>query len=160
QSIPFTLQDLLAWTQFSLRVAPNALPAGTTTGPSVAAPGAQHTAIEVPFRVILSPDSSAGWTHAVSTVTRNRRTELWHTRLGLHGGMDVDETRLPAVRVIWTRDLDQAPLADTSGSIPAAGDRQQIARLSSDFTIPIGVRSGEAIVPPVLYVPPALETHR
>jgi hypothetical protein len=149
QSIPFTLQDLLAWTQLSLSVAPNAGPDGTTAGPAVAAPGPQHTAIEAPYRIILSPDSKAGWMHAVSAVTRGGRTEVWHTRLGVSQGTDVDESRLPAVRAIWTRDLDQASPAEASGTVPGAADRQQIARLSADFTMPIDVRFDE----PVLYVP-------
>lgn len=45
-----------------------------------------HTAIEAPYRLILSPHSGAGWVHALQPVTRGTRTELWHTRLGVKSG--------------------------------------------------------------------------
>ena len=50
---------------------------------SIAAPSGTETAIEVPWRLILSPNSFAAWIHAFGLVTRHGRTELWHTRLGV-----------------------------------------------------------------------------
>jgi hypothetical protein len=169
QSIPFTLQNLLDWTQFDLQVAPNALPDGTTLGPGLRAPLPQETAVEVPYRLILSPDRSAGWKHAVATVTRGDRTELWHTRLGVRnrGGSGVDESRLPAVRAIWARDMDPAIPTDLPDLVPSGAVRRQIAQLSSDFTMPRDFTrpSGGNIHPadpltPIFFHPPALETHR
>jgi hypothetical protein len=53
-----------------------------------------------------SPSMSGGWTHAALPVTREDRTELWHTRLGLVVGEQVDEKQRPVVRAIWARDFE------------------------------------------------------
>lgn len=44
-----------------------------------------QTAIEAPYRLVMSPNQTAGWVHALREVVRNGRTELWHTRLGVRG---------------------------------------------------------------------------
>jgi len=43
----------------------------------------QFSAIEAPYRVILSPSLESRWQHAFGPVTKpvSKRTELWHTRL-------------------------------------------------------------------------------
>ncbi len=45
-----------------------------------------QTAIEAPYRLIVSPNRTAGWVHAMDEVTHEGRTELWHTRLGVKAG--------------------------------------------------------------------------
>jgi hypothetical protein len=51
-------------------------------------PAAWHTALELPFRLILSPPQQAGFVHAADAVASagDGRYELWHTRLGLAPG--------------------------------------------------------------------------
>lgn len=48
-------------------------------------PTREQTAIEAPYRLILSPSELAAWVHSFGVVTHNGRTELWHTRLGVKG---------------------------------------------------------------------------
>jgi len=82
-AIPYTLESLLDWQRFDQRVAATAQPLGGMVAASIAAPSATETAIEVPWRLILSPNVFAAWIHAFGPVTRHGRTELWHTRLGV-----------------------------------------------------------------------------
>jgi hypothetical protein len=65
-----------------------------------------ETAIDLPFRLVLSPHDESRWKHATAPVTRNERTELWHTRLVVGPDMDMDEpdpTRR-TLRAVWARD--------------------------------------------------------
>jgi hypothetical protein len=136
-SVPLTVEGLLSWTQFTPSLAANALTVPPSVNPpGVADPGAQQTAIELPFRLFLSPDASAGWKHALAAVTRDGRTEMWHTRLGVAEGNDVDESRRPVLRAIFA--LGTA--SDDHFESALTGDnRVPIALQSSDFT--------QAIVP-------------
>jgi hypothetical protein len=130
-SMPLTVPDLLAWTRLTPSLAPNALEAPPLAPPipGLNPPDPLQTAIELPYRLILSPVASGGWSHATLPVTREDRTELWHTRLGVAVGEQVDDKRLPVVRAIWARDFEvDAP--------PHWNAREQIARLTSDFTLP------------------------
>ncbi len=66
----------------TLQPTPGAIaPIGKTIG--VNPPEAYHTALEVPYRLIVSPSRMAAWVHSITAVTRNGRTELWHTRLAV-----------------------------------------------------------------------------
>ena len=44
-------------------------------------PPATSTALELPYRLLLSPIEQARWEHRDAPVTAGGRTELWHTRL-------------------------------------------------------------------------------
>jgi hypothetical protein len=132
--IPLTVESLLDWKQYEFIVAPNALPRGATEGPAPAQPSAEQTAIELPYRLIVSPDSSAGWVHTTKPVTHANRTELWHTRLGVRTQQqNVDDRNEKAVRAIWSPDITM-PLNQFDCSL-TAGQRAEIVRLSSDFSI-------------------------
>ena len=50
--------------------------------PQIAPPSRVETALELPYRLFLSPDHFARWDHATAPVERDGRVELWHTRLG------------------------------------------------------------------------------
>ncbi len=93
-------------------------------------PGDDETAIEAPFRLVLSPSSLGGFAHSpavASAPTDPHRVELWHSRLGVRrvdpddGTVSVDETRNPQrlVRAIWARDKEflapdeDAPLGES-----------------------------------------------
>ena len=68
-------------------------------------PAPTVTALELPYRVILSPIPHANWRHTLQPVVHNGRAELWHTRLtNMPDGMGADS---PAkVRAIWSPDYE------------------------------------------------------
>ena len=99
------------------------------TRPIPRAPGPTETALELPYRVILSPNSRAAWFHAAEPATFDAtgHTELWHTRLGVRqtDGTLVDgPDPLRTVRAIWT--------TDPSPSTPALGDEVWVPDHSND----------------------------
>ncbi len=107
--LAFDLQTLLDWTQLDQRVVPAAGLAAPP--PSLEEPASHQTAIELPWRLVLSPRPDAGWAHAAAPVTHGPRTELWHTRLGTRTASGVDEFD-PAkrtVRAVWARDPGFSP---------------------------------------------------
>lgn len=77
-------------------------------GKTPANPTPQQTAIELPWRLILSPYASERWRHAVApgTSEQTRHTELWHSRLVAPvPGQDLIESPNPdpqrTVRAVW-----------------------------------------------------------
>jgi hypothetical protein len=63
QSWPLDVPSLLAWDRLTPRLAGNALPPDARTGPALAPLSRHETALEVPYRLLLSPDSRARWVH-------------------------------------------------------------------------------------------------
>jgi hypothetical protein len=113
--------------------------------PTPAAPNDTETALELPWRLVISPNYHAAFAHSPTQVEHNGRVELWHTRLGLReidgqgkpildddGHPQVDELRSDyrTVRAIWARDYDvlksQFPFSSppNNASFPNA-DRSQ-----------------------------------
>lgn len=89
-------------------------------------PAHGETAIEAPYRLIVSPSARGGFAHAVRPVAPQgdpTRIELWHSRLGVrvegsengHAHVNERDTQQRIVRAIWARDLDP----------PAPGDPYQ-----------------------------------
>ncbi len=136
--------------------------------PLPAPPAELETAIELPTRLILSPNTFGGWAHSKSEVTigASNRTELWHTRLGVRVGGTVDETDTFAsartVRAVWTRDVGFAAAqsswaANPSGPFPVVADttpfnasllsknRSDIVTESSNFGTLFHRRSPKAV---------------
>lgn len=167
----FTLEDLLDWGRYVPSITANAMAEGppdpTDATPAIlpALPSPTETAIEVPYRLVLSPDATAGWSHAVEPVTRDGVTELWQTRLGVRQPGGVNEAQLPVLRAVWSRDIKPGDtalaLADDAGLPCWPVDnltRRGIVSLSSFFGQEI------MILPPVreplYYIPPGLQaTH-
>ena len=57
-AIPFTLEGLLGWTALVPSLAPNAIAAPPASNPpGVGPPGVSVTSIEVPYRLMLSPET-------------------------------------------------------------------------------------------------------
>ncbi len=83
--------------------------------PPLHTPTATETAIEAPFRLILSPSAKGGWAHAQQPVSAGsggptERVELWHSRLAVRsekGGISESDADQRIVRAIWTRDRDR-----------------------------------------------------
>lgn len=125
----FDTDHLLDWVALGLNVAPNAVaPGAFASGVAPSEPGLLHTAIEMPYRLIISPphaplplarnNERSVFVNATEPVTHDGWTELWHTRLAashlvLHGQLgvvEVDETWRAGrtIRAIWCTDPDFA----------------------------------------------------
>jgi len=113
--------------------------------PFLLAPFAPHkpsplaTALELPYRVILSPIPQANWWHAKQPVVRNGRTELWHTRLTkTSDGIGADPAT--KVRALWSPDYGLPNIINIVNNIKPfrmsldALDRQMLVQLMAGFT--------------------------
>jgi len=104
-------------------------------------PNEKQTALEVPYRLVLSPHQYEGWAHSVDPVTKSGVTELWHTRLGmrkLDGSVDESDSPYRTLRAVWSPDHDKKPSADSeypfrSGITP--WQRYQIVELCSQYGV-------------------------
>ncbi|WP_447920790.1 hypothetical protein [Achromobacter aegrifaciens] len=129
-------------------------------GPKPALPAAQQTAIELPWRLILSPHADERWRHAKAPATSaaTQHTELWHTQLLAAQPQDsataprADDAR-PSVRAVWalggegtTKPMQAAFPVPAQTYLPEPNttpfrmpmddfDRFQIAHLSSNFSV-------------------------
>ena len=74
-----------------------------------------ETAIEAPYRLVISPSRRGGWSHATKPVAADEaphRIELWHSRLGVRTGegasVKIDERASwqRIVRAVWARDRE------------------------------------------------------
>src|SRR5262249_5054215 len=75
-------------------------------------PLAIESAIEMPYRLLLSPDSSGGWAHAIDSVasqSNSNRFELWNTRLGVREAGGINEAKVPPVFAVWSPALSTDP---------------------------------------------------
>jgi hypothetical protein len=145
-SLPFSTEGLLDFSRLEMVVSATA--DGHAAPPPLTAPAPTETALELPYRLILSPSSSVGWANARTPQTHAGRTELWHTRLGaLHGGppspanvVEASTEQPVPLRAVWSPDFVD------HGSIPGPGDigpflsamaprdRMQLVILTSGFS--------------------------
>lgn len=87
--------------------------------PTLSRPPEQlETAIEAPYRLVVSPSARGGWAHATQPVPAEgapHRVELWHSRLGVRVEEDdrtvTDErsSTQRVVRAVWARDRERFP---------------------------------------------------
>lgn len=72
-------------------------------------PGVGETAIEAPFRLVISPSSDTGWTHAHAPVPDASGTaiELWHSRAGERRDDDGVVESPQWIRAVWARDRER-----------------------------------------------------
>jgi hypothetical protein len=139
-------------------------------GPSLKVPTELETAIELPFRLIISPNKYAAWAHTAHLVRSplTKRVELWHTRLASLVDGKVDELNewYRTVRAVWTRDPDFD--VDKTSILPSVGDdpfrmslesldRQNIVHLTSNYHIWIDATKKEK---GRLYVPLPVQVKR
>ena len=127
--------------------------------PKIIAPKEHHTAIEAPYRLILSPHVYSGWAHSYAPVTHNGRTELWHTRLGVRrdsGAVNENDDYYRTVRAVWSPDYAPDPdFGPGSDNIPFrmslnARDRHELVHLTSNFAYKKDAK----------YVPDSVEVNR
>jgi hypothetical protein len=155
-AIPYNVEGLLNWSSYQLAVTeladvpPEPSLAQVAAAPMPTPPGDEETSIELPYRLILSPNSAVAWLNATKPVTHASRTELWHTRLGLRSAGNATTELSPAVtaplRAVWSLDYNPARAFDPSQPPratdldPALGvtdispnDRHQLVVLTSVF---------------------------
>ncbi|MGH9245456.1 MAG: hypothetical protein ACRD29_14300 [Acidimicrobiales bacterium] len=87
-------------------------------------PGPTQTAIELPWRLLISPNQHGAFAHSPTAVEHNGRFELWHSRLGVRAvdrngkpilddvgrpTVDEDTPDLRTIRAVWARDYDILP---------------------------------------------------
>jgi IPT/TIG domain len=87
--VPLSFDGLLDWSGWTLIA-----PAAPQTEPQPL-----ESAIECPYRLVVSTDASARWQHSILPILFNGVSELWHSSLDLTGG---PETLL----IRWSPDLD------------------------------------------------------
>jgi hypothetical protein len=122
---------------------------------SPAPPRADETAIEAPYRLIVSPSEHGGFSHSPDPVTAPAdatRVELWHSRLGVRrehrDGVDVHDLPDPQriIRAVWTRDLayySEAQLQAGAGSFDPfrtsldPRDRRILVRQSAETALAV-----------------------
>ncbi len=154
--IPFTTEGMMDWDGWELNVSaladvpPEPTPQERQAAPDIQAPGRLETAIELPYRLLLSPNSATAWRHAHQPKTVRSITELWHTRLmsrNNEGNLHEVTRRQPApLRAIWSPDFNphkfvaddlpqfQKPDADWGVLTPMTpSDRHEIVILTSAF---------------------------
>jgi hypothetical protein len=144
--VPLTTEALLNWPAFDPRLVPVAsgiadptMPGGIGTGPStpqIREPLDFETAIEMPWRLMLSPHAELNWAHATGLVTHTGRTEVWHTRLGVRDGGSVDEWEADGrtIQAIWTPDLVTSINVSFETALHA-GHRVDIVESTSDLEL-------------------------
>lgn len=137
--------------------------------PPPRAPSATETAIELPWRMKLSPHAAGAFAHATAPVEHDGRIELWHSRLGQRATaadgtpiVDENDPSRRTVRVIWTRDMEgplkpSVPDAMGSTDIPpftkslTTRDRRMLVDETSNFHLRRGRQR---------WTPPAVEVDR
>jgi len=155
--IPYTVEGVLDWSGLELSVNPiAAIPPSPTqtqiaTAPAIAAPRTTETALELPYRLTISPNAAVRWTHRLTPFTSRGRTELWHTRLQLataDGPVELSEANPAPLRAIFSEDYNTSALTDPDLGRTAMSpdDRHQIVILTSAFH---GYEVDEEILVPV-----------
>lgn len=118
----YNLPTVLGMSAFPLSVS-DVAESGSGASLPLAPPAPTETAIEAPWRLVLSPRRQAAFSTEVAPVTRSGRTELWHARAVLRrpdGQPDHRPVPVP-IRAIWSPDLpvpNGTPL--TGPGFPAA----------------------------------------
>lgn len=125
--------------------------------PRLRQPARTETALELPFRLILSPNRHAAWAHALAPVAspKTGRVELWHTRLAtrVKDAVEEGDHRLRTVRALWARSgptPNQRFDTDLAGKPPHSNepfrmsldpaDRFDVVHLTANFGIGTGRR--------------------
>jgi hypothetical protein len=112
--IELSIEGLLDWSTLEPVVAPladvteGADAAARASAPPIRPPAALETAIELPYRLIISPNRGAQWRHAANVVAHGGRAELWHTAIFRDPGdgslVLTDAAHPEPLRAIWSPD--------------------------------------------------------
>ncbi|MEN3307867.1 MAG: hypothetical protein V7603_4069 [Micromonosporaceae bacterium] len=136
QALPLTIDDLLDWDRFEAVLAPGAReePPEDVAELGINMPLSHQTAIELPFRLTLSPGEHCRWEHRVRPFASGDRVEVWHTRLVAMSGRPLG-AQLP-LSAVWSPDHpDFNPVEDQFTMSLNHKQRSEIVQLSSDFSL-------------------------
>lgn len=101
-------------------------------------PARHVTALELPYRLIISPIPESHWHHGIKPITRHGRTELWHTRL-TSTTPDVGPDRPTTVRALWSPDYHLPNIVGIVNDVNPFRmsldplDREMLVKLMSGF---------------------------
>ena len=101
-------------------------------------PAKNVTALELPYRLMLSPVPDAYWHHSTKPIVHNGRTELWHTRL-TSTTSDIGPDEPTNVRALWSPDYHLNNIVDkVNKHLPFRMsldplDREMLVKLMSGF---------------------------
>jgi hypothetical protein len=101
-------------------------------------PGANVTALELPYRLIISPVPQSFWHHRTTPVAHNGRTELWHTRLS-SANKDIGPDGSTNFRALWSPDYKIPNIIEkVNENLPFRMsldplDREMLVRLMAGF---------------------------
>jgi len=149
-TIPYSVAGILDWTGLELSVNPIAAIGREPSdeeiagAPGIREPESTETALELPYRLVISPTAGVAWDHRAAPFTHRGRTELWHTRMQLLGedgeAQELSRTNTASMRAIWSPDykpLNPPPPAAEDPQLGrtamAPNDRHQIVILTSAF---------------------------
>lgn len=121
-SLPLTLPALLDWEQFEAVAAIDEV-GSVQDGPAL--PGAQQTAIELPYRLVLTTVAGARWIGANREPTSEGAVALWQVQLAAAA------TGVAAVRAAWTPDLDH-PFDPFALNTLTAAARREVVEMTGD----------------------------
>jgi len=122
ESVPFDLPSVLAAVRdWPMRLAAGAVPDSSSPMPHLHGPQEPASgvmALELPYRLLLSPLDPATWRHSISPVSPSGRSELWHTRLANPPDATGAEPS-SRIRAIWSPDYrPQSLLSELFNLIP------------------------------------------
>lgn len=150
--IPYTTEGMLDWSNLELSVHPiAAIPPNPSNeivaqAPGLRAPAPTETALELPYKLIVSPGPNVAWAHRTSPHTAHGRTEMWHTRLQIDtdaGPAELSNEHRAPMRAIWAADAGYnaanrpdplAPDPDLQRAAMSTDDRYQLVILTSAFS--------------------------
>lgn len=155
KSFPYTEDGLFTWWGWVMQVhgralAPDAtIPAETDLPPVDSDPGDLQTDLLLVDWLHLSPDGSATWLHPARPVTKDGRTEVWHTTLRLRNddGRPDTSRRTPTIRAVSRDDKDLKPGDEKFTVLRPTSQEfvpQQIVRATTDYH---GSGVGEVVQP-------------
>jgi hypothetical protein len=101
-------------------------------------PAQNVTALELPYRLILSPVTASRWHHSSKPIVHNGRTELWHTRL-TSASQDAGPDTATNVRALWSPDYGLPNIVGIVNGVKPFRmsldplDREMLVKLTSGF---------------------------
>jgi hypothetical protein len=114
--IPYDTASLLDWSNYELVVSPLAdvppdpTPQERQNAPSIKVPARLETSIEMPYRLVISPNHAVVWQNNQQAKAYQGLTELWHARLALKDDQgqisELSRSQPAPLRAIWSPDYN------------------------------------------------------
>jgi hypothetical protein len=157
KSFPYTEDALFEWWRWVMQVHGRALaPDASIPGdlPAVQTPPAElQTDLLLVDWLHLSPDGQSTWLHPARPVTKDGRTELWHTILRLRDedGRPDTSRRSPTIRAV-SSDKVTAPEDARFTALRGTGQEdapEQIVRVTTEYGLDDALPADRKVIAPV-----------